>query len=354
MRRYGYSFLKDSLFPARLFTYAGAVNALVERSFILKLHYAQIFRELETIAKVQSVKNSNEIEGVISSDERIRSIVNHSTAPLNHDEMEIAGYRDALNLIHTSYQKLDICTDDIKVLHKTVYNYSEDGGGEYKSHDNTIIEIDMAGQRRVRFRPVSAKDTQFAMEQLELAWMSAKDDTGINKLLLIPCVILDFLCIHPFSDGNGRMSRLLSLLLLYKNNFTAAKYVSFEQKINERKNQYYDALRKSSVGWHENKNDYIPFIEEFVMELYLCYKELDNRFKIVNGKKQSKKTRITNAVMSSIAPISKKEICQMLPDVSASTVESVLSELLKNGKIEKIGNYKDAKYVAVRFRASVS
>lgn len=157
-------------------------------------------------------------------------------------------------------------------------------GGKYKDTDNVILEIDANGNRSVRFCPTPASETPKAMEQLYFAYLSAKQDYGINPLLLIPCVILDFLCIHPFSDGNGRMSRLLSLLLLYKEGYDVVKYISYEEQINKYKDLYYEALRISSKGWDLNENDYFAFVENFIFMLLRCYRELDMRFSVVNGK----------------------------------------------------------------------
>ncbi len=183
------------------------------------------------------------------------------------------------------------------------------------------------------------------MEQLELAYMEARNNANINQLLLIPCIILDFLCIHPFRDGNGRMSRLLSLLLLYKNGYDVGKYISFEEQINNYKSYYYEALRKSSIGWHENQNTYIPFMENFLSMLYMCYKELDKRFATIQGKKITKTSRIEATVLNSLVPISKADICKILPDVSPTTIEAVLSKMVKDGQIKKIGQSKMTRYI---------
>ena len=218
-------------------------------------------------------------------------------------------------------------------------------GGQYKTDDNVIMEIDADGNRRVRFRPTSASETPAAMEQLELAYLAARDDANVNQLLLIPCVILDFLCIHPFRDGNGRMSRLLSLLLLYKNGYDVGKYVSFEEQINRYKSSYYEALRQSSVGWDTGSNDYFPFMENFLTTLYLCYKELDKRFAVVHGKRVTKKARIEATVLNSLTPISKAEICKILPDVSPTTVEAVLGAMVKSGAVKRIGTVRNTRYI---------
>lgn len=346
MHKFDYSFLKSGLLSSRILNMATSIYSLKSMARVRKAEFIKVFTELEKVAKIQSVKNSNAIEGIITSDERIKAIVTQSSAPLNHDEAEIAGYRDALNEIHQNYLYIGFNEADILRLHDillslTGYEFS----GKYKESDNAIIEIDSAGNRKIRFEPTPASQTKAAMEQLTLAYMDAVNDSEINQLLLIPCVILDFLCIHPFRDGNGRMSRLLSLLLLYKNGFDAGKYVSFEEQINKYKNLYYEALRGSSINWHENRNDYLPFIENFLSMLYMCYKELDKRFAIINESKISKSARIEATVLNSVAPISKKEICDILPNVSPTTVEAVLGKMVKNGQILKIGSSKNLKYI---------
>lgn len=346
MRKFDYSFLNNGLLPANLINLTSTIYSLKTKSGIRKDEYEKIFTELEKIAKVQSVKSSNAIEGIVTSDERIKEIVNEKVEPLNHNEAEIAGYRDALNKIHLGYKDIDFIERDILSLHEIMMSYSGyEYGGKYKTDDNVIIEIDNNGNRKVRFRPTTAKDTPKAMEQLILAYMDAKNDENINQLLLIPCVILDFLCIHPFRDGNGRMSRLLSLLLLYKNGFDAGKYVSFEEQINNNKDYYYDSLEQSSIGWENNENSYIPFIKNFLSSLYMCYKELDKRFNIVNSGKITKKARIEATVMNSLTPISKTEICNILPDVSPTTVESVLGIMVKDGRIRRLGYSRNTKYI---------
>lgn len=346
MRYFDYSFLNNGLLPANLVNLTANIAELKTMAGVRKEEYIQIFTELEAVAKVQSIKSSNAIEGIVTSDERIAEIVNQNSAPLNHNEAEIAGYRDALNEIHLGYEHIDFREADILRLHEILMQFTGNGiGGQYKTDDNVILEIDAEGRRKVRFHPTSALETPEAMEQLTLAYMDARSDANINQLLLIPCVILDFLCIHPFRDGNGRMSRLLSLLLLYKNGFDAGKYVSFEEQINNYKVYYYESLRKSSIDWEKNENSYFPFIENFLSTLYMCYKELDKRFAIVNGRKITKKARIESTVLNSLTPISKSEICKILPDVSPTTVEAVLGEMVKTGSIQRVGSGRMTRYI---------
>lgn len=346
MRKFDYSFLGNGLLPANLINIISVIYSLKAGSEIRKDEFEKIFTELEKIAKVQSVKSSNAIEGIVTSDERIREIVNERVEPINHNESEIAGYRDSLNEIHLNYNSIEFNENTILRLHEIMMSYSGyEYGGKYKDEDNVILEIDNEENRKVRFRPTTAIETPKAMEQLIFAYMDARDNSNINNLLLIPCVILDFLCIHPFKDGNGRMSRLLSLLLLYKNGFDVGKYISFEEQINNNKGYYYESLKESSSGWENNENTYIPYIENFLTTLYICYRKLDKRFSVVNSNKITKKSRIEQTVLNSLTAISKSEICSILPDVSPTTVEAVLGKMVKEGLIETIGNGRNTKYI---------
>ena len=346
MKRFDYSFLDNGLLPANLINITGTIYSLRTGADIRKDEYERIFTELEKIAVVQSVKSSNAIEGIITSDERIEEIVNQNSKPLNHSENEIAGYRDSLNEIHLHYEEIELSENTILRLHEIMMSYiGTEDAGKYKVNENYIIEEDKEGNRKIRFKPLSVKETPEAMKQLILAYHDASNNSNINQLLLIPCFILDFLCIHPFRDGNGRMSRLLTLLLLYKNGFDVCKYISFEEQINNNKGNYYEALRLSSINWLENKQSYIPFIENFLTTLYMCYKELDKRFSVVNSNKITKKARIEATVLNNLTPISKAEICKILPDVSVTTVENVLGRMVREGRIKIIGKGRNTKYM---------
>ena len=346
MRKFDFTFLEQDKIPGDLINVLTDIYLMKRDNDGRKEKYGTVFTELEKIAIVQSVKGSNAIEGILTTDDRINEIVNRSSAPLNHNEEEIVGYRDALNLVHNNYQNLSFSETNILSLHKTMLRIAKANvAGKYKEYDNAIMEIKADGTRSVRFTPISASETKEAMNQLVLAYMDARDNSNINQLLLIPCVILDFLCIHPFSDGNGRMSRLLTLLLLYNAGFDAGKYISFEEQINKAKGHYYESLRKSSVSWHDNKNDYFFFVENFLITLFACYKELDKRFATVNSKKVNKTSRIEATILNSVLPISKKEISDILPDVSVTTIETVLGKMLKEGRILKIGEGKNTKYI---------
>lgn len=345
MRRFDYSFLKDGSIPSDLLNVITGIYSLKTADEIRKKDYPTVYTELEKIARIQSVKGSNAIEGIITTDERIKAIVNQNSAPVTHNEQEISGYRDVLNMIHNYYENYQFDENTILDFHRLLLeNANHDSAGHYKTSDNIIMEVRADGTRQVRFSTVSADETKKAMEQLVLAYKAAYQDVRINNLILIPCVVLDFLCIHPFDDGNGRMSRLLSLLLLYKAGFDAGKYISFEEQINKRKGLYYESLKRSSDGWHENSNDYFFFVDNFLTNLFFCYQELDKRFSTVNSKKINKTSRIEAAVLNSLTPISKREICEILPDVSPTTVELVLSKMVKEGVVMKLGNSSNTRY----------
>jgi Fic family protein len=262
---------------------------------------------------------------------------------MGHDEEEIAGYRDALQEIHSGYNSMDLSIELILGLHRTLMGYTLSEGGLFKTSDNVIMGIDEDGRRCVHFKPVSAKDTSDAMDQAILAYIDAMQE-GVEPMLLIPCFILDFLSIHPFADGNGRMSRLLTLLLLYRSGHDVGRYISFEERIDSTRSRYYESLSLSSKNWHEGSNDYLPFIEYYLNILYVCYRGLDRCFMTVEDKKATKSNRIEKVVLDSIVPISKKEIMSMLPDVSQTTVESCLHRMLVDGKIKKIGGNRNARY----------
>ncbi len=333
MRKFDYSFLKQMPFPAYILNQISELSSLHRLADIRKQAHMPVFEELVDLAKLFSVESSNAIEGIVTTEDRLKAIVQQGSRAQTHAESEIAGYRDALAEVYAHFTQITFDETSILRLHAMIM---EKGGGVYKAENNLILAVDGKGERHVRFRPISAADTPKAMEQLCLAYMDAKDDADIHPLLLIPCVILDFLCIHPFADGNGRLSRLLSLLLLYQKGYDVGKYASFEWQIRRHRNDYYEALRRSSEGWCEQANDYIPFMQFFLAMLFDCYIDLGKRFEKLGSKKRSKKDRIEDAVLHSLIPISKAELCADHPDISPTTVEAVLAELLRAGKIQKL------------------
>ena len=344
MRTFDYSFLKGLTVNMDLLNTVSMIETLKERDSNRILRFPATYRDMESAAMVQSVFGSNAIEGIFTSDDRLKDICMRKVEPKGHDESEIAGYRDALDLIHREYESLDIDLATIRQLHRITLSYTKDGGGEWKDVDNIIGRRNPDGSISVTFRPMSADETPEAMEQLVLAYRLAIQDSGINRLLLIPCFIQDFLSIHPFLDGNGRTSRLLSLLLLYKEGYDVGKYVSFENMTYRNRPEYYRSLSMSSKGWIDGMNDYMPFIRNFLGILLLCYKELDRRFATAVGVKTNKTSRIEYAVMNSLLPISKRELCENLPDISEVMAANVLRRLLREGMIEKVGSGPATRY----------
>ena len=306
-------------------------------------NYAKDYEHLENIAKLASVKYSNAIEGIYTSDDRIREIVLRNSKPMTHSEKEITGYTKALNEIHTDHDKLRFDKETIIGIHSQL-NAKDSDRKAYKDRDNAIISIDPHGNRHLVYEPVPAEETEWHMDQLCLAY-SELSTQGYDPLLYIPCVILDFLSIHPFIDGNGRTSRLLTILLLYREGMDICRYVSMDEHISFTSDDYYRSLRSSSAGWRENHWTYFPFIRYFLKTLLECYIDLDTRFGIVDGRRLKKSESVENVIKNSLAPISKRQICLILKDVSPYTIEKTLKTLISEGIIERIGETKGARYI---------
>lgn len=307
---------------------------------------AESLTQLLEIAKIQSTEASNNIEGIFTSDDRLKKIVNDKTHPQNRNEQEIAGYRDVLSTIHENYAYVPFKPNIILQLHKNLYKYSGTASaGRFKAADNVIAEIDAMGNETVRFLPVEAWETPQAADDLCAAFENALKDGEVDPLIIIPMSILDFLCIHPFSDGNGRMSRLLTLLLLYQAGYTVGKYISIEKIIEQSKETYYETLRQSSVGWHKNESDYTPFIRYMLGVVLKAYKVFFERTELLTEKGISKPDRIAALIKNTLGKITKTEILRQCPDVSEVTVQRTLAELLKNSDIIKIGGGRYTQYI---------
>ena len=297
------------------------------------------------VAKVESTSSSNKIEGIYTTDKRIEKIVTRKIEPKNRNEEEIAGYRDVLTLIHENYEYIDINKNIILQLHRDLYKYTGYSyGGKFKNSQNYIEETDNLGNKRIRFMPISPVETPIAVESLCQSYNEIINNESYDPLILIPIFILDFLSIHPFNDGNGRISRLLTLLLLYKTNYMVGKYISIEKIIEDTKDSYYDVLEKSSINWHDNQNDYSYFIEYYLGVLLNAYKELDSRVNIIQNQKLLAYDRIINVFKENIIPLDKAFIMNKLPDLSETTIERNLNILLKENKITKLVGGRYTKY----------
>ena len=342
MHRFDYSEILGDI-PSDIVRLMMDITKIRSMENIRHLNYAKDYEHLENIAKIASVKYSNAIEGIYTSDDRIREIVLRNSKPLTHSEKEIAGYTKALNEIHTNNQGLKFDKETIIRIHSYLDTKDSDKMA-YKDRDNAIVSIDPLGNRHLIYEPVSAEQTEWHMEQLCLAY-SELSTQGYDPLLYIPCVILDFLSIHPFIDGNGRASRLLTILLLYKEGIDVCRYVSMDEHISFTRDDYYHSLELSSTGWKENRWTYFPFIRYFLRTLLECYTDLDTRFGIVDGRRMKKSDSVENVIKNSLAPVSKRQICMILKDVSPHTVEKTLKNLLSEGRIERIGETKSARYI---------
>lgn len=307
---------------------------------------ADTLTQLTEVAKIQSTEASNRIEGIYTSDDRLRALVRDKTRPQTRNEQEIAGYRDVLNTIHENHDHIPLKPSMILQLHRDLYKFeSYDIGGKYKSGDNVISEEDAQGNKTVRFQPMPAWETPEAMEELCMALDEAMLMGQIDPLLLIPMFVLDFLCIHPFKDRNGRMSRLLTLLLLYRAGYIVGKYISIEKLIETTKEQYYDSLQQSSQGWHANENDYEPFTKYMLGVLAGAYREFSSRVELLTTQGMSKSDRVRALIKDTVAPVTKKEILEKCPDISQVTVQRALAELVESGEALKIGGGRYTKYI---------
>ena len=313
-----------------------------EQRLFIEAHKDEL-KELVEIAKIQSTEASNRIEGIFTADDRLKNLVQEKTTPRNMDESEIAGYRDVLNTIHENYDYIPINANYFLQLHRDLYKFVGNvDGGIFKTGDNIIQEEDDKGNKKIRFCPVPAWETAESIDALCEAFRDAKSD--VNPLILNTMFILDFLCIHPFNDGNGRMSRLLTLLLLYQSDYIVGKYISIEKIIEESKETYYEVLQDSSLNWHENENDYKPFVNYMLGVIVNAYKEFESRVELVTNPNLSKSDRIREIIKNHIGTITKSDLLEMNPDISDTTVQRTLAELLKNNEIKKIGGGRYTKY----------
>ena len=303
-----------------------------------------VLDQLIEIAKIQSTDASNRIEGIYTSDERLKLLVLDKTRPRNRNEQEIAGYKDILATIHENHNFIQPKANVFLQLHRDLYKYSGDTrGGNYKVTNNIIEEVDAKGNRIVRFQPVEAWQTPEAVDNICNALEKSISD-NVEQLLVIPAFILDFLCIHPFNDGKGRMSRLITLLLLYRTGYTVGKYISIEKLIERTKETYYDVLLHSSYNWHEGTNDYSPFVTYILGIIIAAYKEFTVRVETMMTEGLSKPERVRKLIEGTLNKISKKQILEQLPDISHITVERALSDLLKSNHIIKISGGRYTQY----------
>lgn len=347
MREFDYSKLLDLNIPAKMYDLISKIYEYKGKQELYVANFSDVLDKMVEVAKIQSTKSSNAIEGISTNDTRLEKLMNKKSEPKNRNEEEIYGYREVLDIIHENYESIEFTKNNILTLHNKLYSYSgERHKGKFKTMDNSIVEVNSLGEKKVRFQPVSAFETEKYIDAMIEAYNKALS-LKIPPLLLIPTVIHDFLAIHPFADGNGRMSRLLTLLLLYKNGFFVGKYISLEMIIEETKDIYYEELQASSENWHSAANNDLPFIKYMLSVIYKAYSQCDERFKLISEKSLSSSDRVMKALENSLEPLSKSDIVVLCPDISQRTIERALKELKDLGLIKQVGKGRSTKYIKV-------
>lgn len=345
MRIFDYQKVYKKLLTPEIVSYLAQIHEQKGQQNLFVEAHRDVLSELLEIAKIQSTEASNRIEGIITTDDRLKLIVRDKTMPKNRSEREIAGYRDVLTTIHENYDYIPVRPNSFLQLHRDLYKFSNAAiGGNYKNSDNIIAEELPDGTKKARFVPVPAWETPDAIDSLCQSYDEALKDTEKDPLLLIPMFILDFLCIHPFNDGNGRMSRLLTLLLLYRSGYIVGKYISLEKLISDSKETYYEVLQESSADWHEGKNDYLPFVRYMLGVIIAAYREFSSRVDLLIARGLSKPDRIVEIIRQTTGPITKVQIMEQCPDISQVTVERALRNLQAHGRIIKIGGGRYTSY----------
>ena len=347
MRTFNYSAIRDYLWDSEIL---GLIAAIYKEAGKQELYLKQRPEELEKlieIAKIQSTEASNAIEGIVTTSTRIKQLVEEKTTPKNRDEQEIAGYRDVLNIIHENFDVIPISQNYILQLHKILYSHMNNFmAGKTKNVQNYISATYPDGHVQVLFTPMAPCETPEAIDKICEEYNLAIGNMELEPLILIPVFIHDFLCIHPFNDGNGRMSRLLTTLLLYRNGFYVGRYISLEGKIAKNKDLYYDALSRSQDGWHEGTEDIIPFIKYMLGIILAAYKDFEDRMDLI-GVKLSALEIVRRASKNKLGRFNKQDIRELCPNLSDSSIEGALRKMLSSGELKREGKGKNTCYVRI-------
>lgn len=337
MRNFSYSAIKDAKWDSDVLSLIAAIYKEVGKQELYLKQQPQALEKLVENARIQSTQSSNAIEGIVTTSTRIKALVEEKTTPRNRDEQEIAGYRDALNIIHESFDAIPITRNYILQLHKTMYSHMNNPlAGKTKNVQNYISATYPDGHTEILFTPLSPFETPEALDKICAEYNRVIGNFEVEPLIAIPYFIRDFLCIHPFNDGNGRMSRLLTALLLYRSGFFVGKYISLEAKIAKSKDLYYDALSTSQHGWHDGTEDAVPFIKYLLGTILAAYKDFEERFSIVEGK-QSALEMVRKASLQKIGRFTKQDMRELCPSLSLSSVEGALRKMVAAGEIKREG-----------------
>lgn len=345
MRDFNYSKIKEQKWDSEVLSLIAAIYKYAGKQELYLKQRPDELEKLVEIAKIQSTESSNAIEGIVTTNTRIKQLVEESTTPKNRDEEEIAGYRDVLNIIHESFDAIPITKNYILQLHKILYSHMNNPiAGQTKTVQNYISATYPDGHTEVFFTPMAPFETPEALEKICEEYNRVIGNLEVEPLIAIPVFIHDFLCIHPFNDGNGRMSRLLTTLLLYRSGFYVGKYISLEAKIAKNKDLYYEALGKAQNGWHEGEEDVVPFIKYLLGTILAAYKDFEDRFEII-GEKLPALEMVRKATKNKIGKFSKQDIRELCPSLSISSIEGSLRTLVKEGELMRGGSGKATYYV---------
>lgn len=344
MRTFNYSALENSRWDSEILGLVAQIHEFKGRQELYLKQKPAVLDKLVELAKIQSTEASNKIEGIVTTNTRIQQLCMEKTTPKNRDEEEIMGYRDVLNTIHESYEYIPIKASYILQLHRDLYKYSERSiGGRFKNTQNYISETRADGTQFIRFTPLAPYETPDAVDAICESFNRTIDSCVIDPLVLIPIFIGDFLCIHPFNDGNGRMSRLLTTLLLYRCGYVVGRYISIESKIEKTKTNYYDVLEKCGEGWHNGTNDPSPFIKYMLGIILSAYRDFEARISIADEKLTAVQM-VRKAASEKIGKFTKSEIMELVPSVGKASVENALKKLTEEGVIIRHGRGKSTFY----------
>lgn len=344
MRSFDYSALKNKTWDNEILGLVAQIHEYKGRQELYLKQKPEKLDKLIEIAKLQSTEASNEIEGIRTTNTRLKQLVADKTTPRNRDEEEIMGYRDVLNTIHENYEYIPVRTNYILQFHRDLFQYSEKGiGGRFKNTQNYISATDSEGNEFVLFTPVAPYETSAAVNAICESYNRMIDTQEIDALILIPVFIHDFLCIHPFNDGNGRMNRLLTTLLLYRSGYVIGKYISLESKIAKNKNLYYDALEACQRGWHENQEEPAPFIKYLLRTILAAYRDFEERVDLVREKLPAVEI-VRRAVYGKIGKFTKSDIMELCPTIGKTSVENSIKQLVDRGVLIKHGSGRSTYY----------
>jgi len=348
MRQFNYSAIRDEKWDSDILGLVAAIYKLAGKQEQYLKQRPKDLEKLVEIAKIQSTEASNAIEGIVTTNTRIKQLVEEKTAPRNRDEQEIAGYRDVLNIIHENFDTILISRNYILQLHKIMYSHMNNPmAGQTKNVQNYISASYQDGHTEILFTPLAPYETPEALDKICEEYNKVIGNLELEPLIAIPVFIHDFLCIHPFNDGNGRMSRLLTTLLLYRSGFFVGKYISLEAKIAKNKDLYYNALNKSQHGWHDGTEDVIPFVKYILGTILAAYKDFEDRFAIVEEKLPAV-DMVRKAVMNKIGKFTKQDIRELCPSLSISSIEGSLRKMVSSGELKREGTGKMIYYIRLK------